>query len=81
MAKSSGAYVDRADPSVVFVWSKGFSAIRVGGVWKPSELTIGDLDADFKPIDDKATASDLLITARTSLSDKPVRARNASHAP
>jgi hypothetical protein len=75
----SPAYVDCSDPSIVFVWSPGFGAIRVGGVWKPSALTTGELNEDFEPLPD-AEVPALLSAARTSLSDNPDLGKNRAHA-
>jgi hypothetical protein len=52
-----GAYVRDDDPSVVFVWATAWapggklSALRRDGVWRPSSLTIGDLEVHVPPFD------------------------------
>ncbi len=47
-----GAYVDRDDPPIVYVFDTRdkFGAMRVGGVWRrpKSSPTIGDLAEDWK---------------------------------
>jgi hypothetical protein len=66
-----GAYVDREDPSVLYVFDRRdkFSAIRVGGSWKPSPgLTIGELAEDFKPVKSREGVETALSEARRSLS-------------
>jgi hypothetical protein len=74
--KGVGAYRDRDDPEVVYVYacahSAGgkFSAFRVKGRWKrPSgPVTFGDLADDYLPITDVREVEALLAEARTALS-------------
>jgi hypothetical protein len=60
------------DPSIVFLFAQAsapggrFAAIRVDGVWKPSELTEGDLMDRYAPIKDLAEVRALLLAARVS---------------
>jgi hypothetical protein len=65
-----GAYVVRDDPSVAYVFATPdapggrFSAIRVGGAWRPASLTEGALADDFLPINDRSSVEALLREAR-----------------
>jgi hypothetical protein len=77
MTKPYGAYVADDDPSVVYVWADldapggRLSAIRVGGRWKPSVMTFGDLEDRFRIISDDAEVDALLEAARAALSEPP----------
>jgi hypothetical protein len=78
MLKLWGAYRHDDDPSIVFVRACAsapggmFSAIRVGGRWKPARLTDGDLEDRYRGISDEGEVAALVKAARISLSDKPV---------
>jgi hypothetical protein len=77
MTKAFGAYRADGDPSVVYCWAGAdapggrLSAIRVGGRWKPSVQTIGDLHDRFDVISDDAEVDALVEAARTALSEPP----------
>lgn len=68
-----GAYRKRDDHEVVFVFARAsapggrFSALRVGGRWKPAEFTFGDLEDDFLPIPSHGEVMALVKAARAKL--------------
>jgi hypothetical protein len=78
MTKFFGAYRSDYDADIVYVWAISaapggrLSAIRVGGVWKRSRLTIGDLADGFDVISDDAEVDALIADARAALAEPPV---------
>lgn len=76
MAEDIGAYREDDDPSIVFVFARswapggGFSALRIGGVWKPASLTFGDVEDRFTRIKAPGEVAALLKAARESLGSR-----------
>jgi hypothetical protein len=77
-----GAFVDRDNPSTVFVFdrSDNFGAIRVDGIWSPARFTTGELDQGFRRITNCSEVEAAASAARRALSSVPVRVRRASKA-
>jgi hypothetical protein len=72
-----GAFVERNNPSTVFVFDRSdkFGAIRVDGVWSPARLTTGEINQGFRPITDCAEVEAAVREARRTLFSTPVRVR------
>jgi hypothetical protein len=74
-----GAYRNDDEPTTVYVWAAAdapggkFSALRLGGTWKPVSFTMGHLEDNYRKIKDHREVVGLLKAARTASSDWPVR--------